>query len=151
MSTAFQPNAFQSDAFQEIGGLTTADVNISVGYTNLPDVASLQVNVSEAGGAADDGWIFSQYRAFNKKPKKQKPKLREVEPEFAKILGPNLLAQFEAPSNPVIRPEIAARIMAIARPEKPVMAKLETKQPEKHTIAVRRDEEEALLLLLLHA
>lgn len=46
MSTAFQPNAFQSDAFQELGGLTTADVNISVGYTNLPDIASIQINVT---------------------------------------------------------------------------------------------------------
>lgn len=68
MSTAFQPNAFQQDAFQQLGGLTTADVEVSVDYTNRPDLASIQINV--AGSDVTGGW-WPLPRRKKKKPEQE--------------------------------------------------------------------------------
>lgn len=131
--------------------LTITPTGVLTGAGALAGVAALTFGASAApllaqsGGAADDGWVFSRYRSFNKQ-KQKAPKPKRLEPDFAKVVGPNLLAQFEAPANPVIRPEIAEQVMAIARPKpEPKPEPQAARQP----IEIKQDEEEALVLLLL--
>ena len=49
MSTAFQPNAFQGTGFQIAGGLTTADVEITIGGSQEGESGQLQLRLPITG------------------------------------------------------------------------------------------------------
>lgn len=49
MSTAFQPNAFQGTGFQIAGGLTTADVEITIGGSQEGDSGNIELRLPASG------------------------------------------------------------------------------------------------------
>lgn len=53
MSTAFQPNAFQGTGFQIAGGLTTSDVNITIGGSQEGDSGRITLDIA---ADATGGW-----------------------------------------------------------------------------------------------
>jgi hypothetical protein len=60
MTTAFQTNDFQSNAFQEEGGLTTSDVVIGINATQGGDTGTLAINV--AADQVTGGWPIPYLR-----------------------------------------------------------------------------------------
>ena len=149
MSTAFQPDAFQSDAFQELGGLTTADVNISVAYTNRPDVASIQITV--AGTDVTGGWWVPRLK---KKKRIEEPEVipNEVIPEeepqtaMAEALRRASIKVRKAEDRAVEQAakEYAAEVVARAAAQQRSVELQQAIAAERR----RRDEEELVLMLL---
>lgn len=51
MSTAFQPNAFQSDSFQQLGGVTATDFQATFAVIEGGDIVSLQIGLPFGAGS----------------------------------------------------------------------------------------------------
>lgn len=72
MSTAFQPNAFQSDAFQIEGGVSTNDVTVNIAFTL--DGCSAAITV-------DSGAALFDYHDGGDSKKRRKRELERIEEE----------------------------------------------------------------------
>jgi len=117
-------------------------ISVPAGVLSLVGHAPTVVSSPSGGGKGDNepdrGWVFSRYRSFTKQAKEaDQKKNKKPEPEFAKILGPNILAQYE-PANPVLKYDVAEKIKASIKP----------KQAEKPAEFVEDDEDAVLMLLL---
>lgn len=77
--SAFQPTAFQSDGFQQYGGVTTGDFEATIGFTQDGDSHTI---TAEFPAEAVGGWpIAYGLTKLRQQKKREEARLRQLEEE----------------------------------------------------------------------